>query len=121
MATFIALLNLPDSHAAEPGSHAHKLEEGAPETRKVLEAHGGKLIDIYLTMGQFDGVAIMEFPTTVACAQAMMAFRERRASRSAAARRRWKPSPRANGRSWPKGSEAAFRPRSTVHDARSAR
>ena len=77
MATFIALLNLPNSDAAEPGSLAHKLEEGVPETRKVLEAHGGKLVGIYLTMGQYDGVAIMEFPNTVACAQAMMAFRER--------------------------------------------
>ena len=77
MATFIALLTLPNSESADEGSLAHKLEEGAPETRKVLEAHGGKLVSIYLTMGQFDGVAVMEFPNTVACAQAMMAFRER--------------------------------------------
>ena len=77
MATFNALLSLPGNEAAEPGSYAHKLSEGAPETRQVLEAHGGKLVDIYLTMGQFDGVAIMEFPDSVTCAQAMMAFRER--------------------------------------------
>jgi len=33
------------------------------EAKKAIEATGGKLLDIYLTMGEYDYVAITEFPS----------------------------------------------------------
>ena len=63
--------------AVSAASSRDALGEGAPETRKVIEDHGGKLLEIYLTMGQFDSVAVMQFPDAVACAQAILALRER--------------------------------------------
>ena len=50
--------------------------DGAPETRATIERHGGTLVEVYLTMGQFDGVMITEFPDDVACARAMLALRK---------------------------------------------
>jgi len=49
---------------------------GAPDSHKLMEKYGGKLHEIYLTMGQYDGAAIVEFPDDVACAQAMLDWRE---------------------------------------------
>jgi len=37
--------------------------------RKAAEAEGGKLLTWYLTMGQYDGVFISEFPNDEACAR----------------------------------------------------
>lgn len=48
---------------------------GAPETRATVERYDGKLLEIYLTMGQYDGVLIAEFPDDVSCARAMLALR----------------------------------------------
>ena len=33
------------------------------EAKKAIEATGGKLIDFYVTMGEYDYVAIAEFPS----------------------------------------------------------
>ena len=76
MQTFIGLTSLQADSGAAEGAYRDALGEGAPETRKVIEDHGGKLVEIYLTMGQFDSVAVMQFPDAVACAQAMLALRE---------------------------------------------
>ena len=76
MQTFIGLISLQADSGAAEGAYRDALGEGAPETRKVIEDHGGKLVEIYLTMGQFDSVAVMQFPDAVACAQAMLALRE---------------------------------------------
>ena len=48
------------------GAYRDALGEGAPETRRVFEDHGGKLVEIYLTRGQYDSVAVMQFPNAVA-------------------------------------------------------
>ena len=77
MQTFIGLISLEAGESAAEGSYRDALGEGAPETRKVIEDHGGRLVEMYLTMGQYDSVAIMEFPDAVTCAQAILALRER--------------------------------------------
>ncbi len=74
MPTYIGLLSM------EPADHGIKgetLSEGAPETRNVIESHGGTLHEIYLTMGQYDAAIVMDFPNSMACAKAMLALRER--------------------------------------------
>ena len=77
MQTFIGLISLEAGGSAAAGAYRDALGEGAPETRKVIEDHGGRLVEMYLTMGQYDSVAIMEFPDAVTCAQAILALRER--------------------------------------------
>ena len=47
------------------------------KARQVIEDHGGKLVEIYLTMGHYDSMAVMQFPDAVSCAQAILALRER--------------------------------------------
>ena len=59
MQTFIGLINLEAGESAAEGSYRDALNEGAPETRKVIEDHGGRLVEMYLTMGQYDSVAIL--------------------------------------------------------------
>ena len=49
--------------------------DGAPETRSTIERRGGKLVEVFLTMGQYDGVLIAEFPDDVSYARAMLALR----------------------------------------------
>ena len=74
--TYIVLLSMT---SAEVGDLDTPLEEvfanGAPATRSTIERHGGKLVEVYLTMGQYDGVLIAEFPDDVSCARAMLALR----------------------------------------------
>lgn len=76
MNTYIVLLSMT---SAEVGDLETPLEEafanGAPATRSAIERHGGKLVEVYLTMGQYDGVLIAEFPDDVSCARAMLALR----------------------------------------------
>ena len=76
MPTYISMVSMSGNEPAEPGSVSDAISEGAPETRKVIESHGGTLHEVYLTMGAFDVLMVMEFPSTQACAQAMLAMRE---------------------------------------------
>ena len=76
MPTYISMVRLAGSEPVEPGSVGGAISEGAPETRKLIEAHGGTLHEVYLTMGEFDVLMVMEFADTQACAQAMLAMRE---------------------------------------------
>ncbi len=76
MQTFIGLISLQADSGSAAGAYRDALGEGASETRKVIEDHGGKLVEIYLTMGQYDSVAVMQFPDAVACAQGILALRE---------------------------------------------
>jgi len=41
---------------------------------KVMEAGGGKLIDMYYTFGEFDGVAMSEFPSNTDAAAVALAL-----------------------------------------------
>ena len=76
MPTFIGLISLQADAGSAAGAYRDALGEGAPEMRKVIEGHGGTRVEIYLTMGQFDSVAVMQFPDAVTCAQAILALRE---------------------------------------------
>ena len=76
MPTYISMVSMSGNEPAEPGSVSDAISEGAPETRKVIESHGGTLHEVYLTMGEFDVLMVMEFADTQACAQAMLAMRE---------------------------------------------
>ena len=77
MPTYISMVSLAASEPVEPGSVGDAISDGAPETRKLIEAHGGTLHEVYLTMGEFDVLMVMEFADTQACAQAMLAMREK--------------------------------------------
>lgn len=59
---------------AEPVKEA--IADGAPSSHALMESHGGKLLSIYLAMGQYDSAAIVEFPDDLSCTQAMLAWRE---------------------------------------------
>ncbi len=77
MATYLVLTSFTGSEAGvDSESIKDAMADGAPEARKLIEAHGGKLVEIYMTMGQFDGAMIVEFPDDLSCTQTMLAFRE---------------------------------------------
>lgn len=76
MNTYVVLLTMTGAEVDDLETPlAGAFAEGAPETRKTIEGHGGRLVEIYLTMGQYDGVLIAEFPDDIACARAMLALR----------------------------------------------
>lgn len=76
MNTYIVLLTMTGAEVSDLDTPLEEaFADGAPETRATIERHGGKLIEIYLTMGQYDGVLIAEFPDDVSCARAMLALR----------------------------------------------
>ncbi len=52
------------------------IAEGAPASHALMEKHGGRLEAVYLSMGQYDAVAIAEFPDEIACARAMLSWRD---------------------------------------------
>ena len=76
MQTYIVLLTMTGAEADElDGPLEEAFANGAPATRAIIERHGGKLVEVYLTMGQYDGVMITEFPDDISCARAMLALR----------------------------------------------
>lgn len=76
MNTYVVLLTMTGAEVDDIETPlAEAFAEGAPETRKTIESNGGNLVEIYLTMGQYDGVLIAEFPNDIACARAMLALR----------------------------------------------
>ena len=76
MNTYIVLLTMTSAEVDDlEGPLEEAFADGAPETRSTIERHGGRLGEIYLTMGQYDGVMIVEFPDDVSCARAMLALR----------------------------------------------
>ena len=102
MPTYISMVSMSGNEPAEPGSVSDAISEGAPETRKLIESHGGTLHEVYLTMGAFDVLMVMEFPSTPRpvprpcwpCASSLVG--------SPKPSRR---SPRASGRRLPRASE----------------
>ena len=76
MNTYVVLLTMTRAEADDlDGPIEEAFADGAPDTRRTVERHGGKLVEIYLTMGQYDGVLIAEFPDDVSCARAMLSLR----------------------------------------------
>lgn len=47
-------------------------EEWLAEVREVIEAAGGKLTDHYLTLGEYDAIVVVEFPTKEAALKTRM-------------------------------------------------
>lgn len=47
-------------------------EEFLERTREVTQAHGGKLTDYYLTLGEYDAVVVTEFPDDTAATESLL-------------------------------------------------
>ena len=76
MNTYTVLLTMTGAEVEGlDGTLEEAFADGAPATRAIIERYGGKLVEIYLTMGQYDGGLIAEFPDDVSCARAMLALR----------------------------------------------
>jgi uncharacterized protein with GYD domain len=76
MNTYVVLLTMTSAEVEDLDTPLEEaFANGAPETRATIERHGGKLVGVYLTMGQYDGVLITEFPDDITCARAMLALR----------------------------------------------
>ena len=76
MQTFIGLISLQADAGSAEGATRNALGEGAPATREVIEDHGGKLLEICLTMRGYASVTVMQSLDAVACAQAVLALRD---------------------------------------------
>lgn len=59
MARFVVLMKLTEQGIKNIKDAPQRLEQGT----KALEAMGGKLLDFYSTMGEYDYVAIAEAPS----------------------------------------------------------
>ena len=59
MPHYVVLMNLTEKGAKDIKNGPERVKAAA----KAIEAAGGKLIDFYLTMGEYDYVAITEVPT----------------------------------------------------------
>ncbi len=77
MATYVMLMKMGAGGAGvDDESISDAISEGAPESHKMIESFGGKVKGIYMTMGQYDFVAIVEFPDDESCARAALKSRE---------------------------------------------
>jgi uncharacterized protein with GYD domain len=47
-------------------------DEWLTDAREVIHAHGGELKDHYLTMGEYDAIVVVEFPTKEAALKARL-------------------------------------------------
>ena len=72
MPTYITLLNFTDQGIR----NVRDLPQRLDAARQVVEAAGGKL-QIFLTMGQYDAVAVAEAPNDEAIATIMLAIGSR--------------------------------------------
>jgi len=59
MSTYVILMNLTEKGAKNIKNAPERIKEAA----KSLEAAGGKLVGFYMTMGEYDYVAIAEAPS----------------------------------------------------------
>ncbi|MDP6667458.1 MAG: GYD domain-containing protein [Dehalococcoidia bacterium] len=58
MPTYIALLNYTQQGIKE----IEKSPERIDAARKAIEAAGGKMLSFHVTMGQYDGVVVLDLP-----------------------------------------------------------
>lgn len=76
MATYLVLWKFSGGGAGADGEPIlEAIAGGAPDSHKLMRRHGGKLVEVYLTIGQYDGAAIVQFPNDAACARAMLEWR----------------------------------------------
>ena len=66
METFISLMN----YTGEGVQHMDESPDRLDDARDVVESMGGELRELYLTMGQYDAVVVMEFPDAETATQA---------------------------------------------------
>jgi uncharacterized protein with GYD domain len=66
METFISLVN----YTGEGVQHMDESPDRLDDAPDVVESMGGELTHFFLTMGQYDAVAIMELPDAETAAQA---------------------------------------------------
>ncbi|MFB6103181.1 MAG: GYD domain-containing protein [Haloplanus sp.] len=66
METYISLVN----YTTEGVQHMEDSPDRLEAARNVVESMGGELVEFYLTMGQYDAVAIMEMPDAESATQA---------------------------------------------------
>jgi len=59
MPTYIGLLKLTDQGSKDIMNATARIEEGI----KLLEKMGGKLIGVYMVMGEYDFITVSEFPS----------------------------------------------------------
>ena len=77
MATYVMLMKMGSGGAGvddEPIADA--IADGAPESNKLVESYGGKVIGNYMTMGQYDFVSMVEFPDDESCARVALQFKD---------------------------------------------
>lgn len=72
MPTFVTLTNY--TQAGIETLSELEADEFLAESREVIRAHGGELVDYYLTLGQYDAVVITEFPDAEAGTQALLSL-----------------------------------------------
>ncbi len=77
MATFVVLINFTDEGRRNMGDTS-----GLDAAKQGIQAMGGHLKDWYLTMGQYDAVAIMEAPDDETAARIVLAQNSRGGARS---------------------------------------
>jgi uncharacterized protein with GYD domain len=59
MPTYVGLLKLTDQGSKDITNATARIEEGI----KLLEKMGGKLIGVYMIMGEYDFITVSEFPS----------------------------------------------------------
>lgn len=69
MPYYIVLFNWTDQGIRNAKDSTRRRQEG----RKAFEAAGGKWLGFYYTFGQYDGVAIVEFPNDETALQVLLA------------------------------------------------
>ncbi len=69
MPTYVVLVNWTEQGVKSIKDFPARLEA----SRKAMEAMGGKFINVYVTMGEYDMVVIAEGPTDEAAAAAALA------------------------------------------------
>jgi uncharacterized protein with GYD domain len=70
MATYVVLMKLTDQGIKDIKGAPKRVEDGI----KAMEAMGGKMKDFYLVMGEYDYVAIGEFPNDEAATTFLLAL-----------------------------------------------
>jgi uncharacterized protein with GYD domain len=68
MATYVVLVNWTDQGARETKGLPNRIDG----VRELLGKNGGKLISVYMTMGGYDAVSIIEAPSDEVMAKVLL-------------------------------------------------
>lgn len=70
MSTYITLINWTEQGVRNVRDSPKRLDAA----REVAEEHGCRLVDLYMTVGQYDLVAVMEAPDDESAAKTMLSI-----------------------------------------------